>query len=175
MFMMALNYYFGILSVSDLCQHRFIVIFVLFSCSYMHFHSLNSSFGSIVVILVHIARTCLLWTIRSRLFAIIKSFQHPRVRTRFWQQKVVLENATVALGLWGCLGEFGRPIILQVLHEPGLGFVHNIIVMGSALFSWVVESGGGSVSVAVRTESTVIEVIFVCLLLFLSIDRASSI
>jgi hypothetical protein len=116
--------------------------------SYMHFHSLNSSFGPVVVILVHIARTrYLLWTIRCRLFAIIKRFQHPSVGTRFWQQEVVLENATVALGLRGSLGEFGRPIILQVLHESGLGFVHNIIVMGSALFRWVVEPGGGCIGV----------------------------
>ena len=114
----------------------------------MHFHSLNSSFGPIVIILVHIVGTrYLLRTIGSRLFAIIKGFQHPCVWTRFWQQEVILENASVTLGLRGCLGEFRRPIILKVLHEPGLGFVHYIIVMWSALFSWVVEPGGRSVAI----------------------------
>jgi hypothetical protein len=166
----------GIFSVSDLLSHRFIVVFVLFCSSYMHFHSLNSSFGSIVVILVHIARTrYLLRTIRSRLFAIIKGFQHPSIGTRFWQQEIVLENTSVALGLRSSLGEFWRPIILEVLHEPGLGFVHYIIVMGSALFRWVVEAGVGCVGVL--TEATVVQVSFVglILLLFLSIDRASTI
>lgn len=105
----------------------------------MHFHSLNSSFCPVVVILVHIARTrYLLWTVGSRLFAIIKGFQHPSVGTRFWQQEVVLEYTTVTVATLperGCLGEFRRPIILKVLHESGLGgFVHCIIVMGSPLF-----------------------------------------
>jgi hypothetical protein len=141
----------------------------------MHFHPLNCSFGAIVVILVHISRTSLLlWAITSRLFAIIEGFKHPSVGTGFWQQEVILENASVTLGLSSCLGEFGRPIILHVLHETGLGFVHNIIVMGSALLRWVVEAGGGCVGVS--TEGAVVQVSFVALvLLVLAIDRASPI
>ena len=76
----------------------------------MHFKPLHLSFFAIVIILVHIPRH-LLRTIWGRLFAIIKSFQHPCVGTCFGQQEVVLENAIVMSRLLVRV-ELSRSIIL---------------------------------------------------------------
>ena len=138
----------------------------------MHFHPLDSSFCAIGGVLVRIASSHLLRTIRSRLFAIIEGLQHARVGTSFGQQEVVLENASTGLLLWGSLSEFWRSVILQVLHETGLSFVHNIIVMRSALFRWVVEPRGSCVRVG--AEAAVVQICFL-ILLFLSCDGSSSV
>ena len=103
----------------------------------MHFHALDGSFRA-VVILIHIA-SHLLWTVGSWLFAIIKCLEHPCVGTRLGQQEVVLEYAVASLSRLLLRCKLGWSIILQVLHEPRLGFVHNIIVMGSALLWGVVK------------------------------------
>lgn len=123
--------------------------------SYMHFHSLDCSLSPIriivVVILVYVC-SVYLWPIRRRLLAIIESFQHSGVGTRFRQQEVVLKNSIV-LRLLSLLliAEFSRPIILQVLHETSLSFVHNIIVMRCPLLRRVVESRSGRI--CARTET----------------------
>lgn len=138
----------------------------------MHFHALNCSFCPVVVILIHIS-SLLLGTVRGRLFAIIKSLQHSCVGTRFWQQEVVLEYSVVLS--WGSLLlvlEFRRSIILQVLHEARLGFVHNIIVMGSALLWRIVKAR--SCCVRTRAKAGVVHVGFVLVILCLSTNDGPS-
>ena len=93
-------------------------IFVLKHCtvallSYVHLHTLNSSFrpirvlhlGWVTMLSVYmiwyvaepIGSTLVLCASTRRLFTIIESFQHTRIWTCFWQQEIVLKDAVVAL------------------------------------------------------------------------------
>jgi hypothetical protein len=115
-------------------------IYLLFDClyhSYVHFHALNSSFGAIAIILVHISRH-LLGTIGGRLFAIIKGLEHSCVGTGLWQQEVVLEHTVILSRLLPSV-ELGWSIVLQILHEARMGLIHNIIVVRSGLLWRVVK------------------------------------
>lgn len=81
--------------------------------SYVHFHALDRSLSS-VVILVDVASHLL---IASRLFAIIKSFQHSCVGTCLRQKEIILENSIAILSRLLLVMEFSWSIILEVLHE----------------------------------------------------------
>ena len=118
----------------------------------MHFHSLNGPFCAVTpgIILIHITRHLSLWATR-RLFAIIKGLEHPRIRTGFRKQKVILEYTILRILCLSTVAKFGRSIILKVLHEARLGLIHNISVMRRALLRWIVEAGGRGIGT--RTEA----------------------
>jgi hypothetical protein len=69
--------------------------------------------------------------------------------------------------------EFRRSIILKILHEARLGFVHNIIAMGSALFRRIVKAR--SCLVMTLANAGVVHVGIVLILFCLSRDGASSV
>jgi hypothetical protein len=69
--------------------------------------------------------------------------------------------------------EFGWSIILEILHEPRLGFIHNIIVMRSALLRRVVEAR--SCLIGTCAEARGVHLPLVLILFTLASNRSSSI
>ena len=122
--------------------------------SYVHFHSLYGSLGTIITIIrlvmrvginvLRHTRSCLLVCYVSHLswlFTIIKSFEHSSIGTSFGKYEVVLENAILSLTNLGTIDWTNDlwSIILKVLHETSLSIVHDIL-RRILLFIWVVES-----------------------------------
>ena len=127
--------------------------------SYVHFHSLYGSLGTIITIICLIMRVGInvLWHTGSSLlvcyishlswlFTIIKSFEHSSIRASFRKYEVVLENAILSLTNLGTIDWTNDlwSIILKVLHETSLSIVHDIL-RRILLFIWVVESWCSSV------------------------------
>ena len=93
----------------------------------------------------------------SWLFTIIESFQHSSIGASLWKYEVVLEYAVLAANLstidWA---NYFWSIILKILHESGLGVVHDILRRLSLLV-WVVESWCSGVGSS--AEATLIHLI----------------
>ena len=125
--------------------------------SYVHFHSLYGSLGTIIAIICLIMRmriNVLGHMVRTRssllvshishlswLFTIIKSFEHSSIGTTFRKYKVILEDAVLSLTNLGTIdwsNDFGS-IILEVLHETSLSIVHYVL-RRILLFVWIIES-----------------------------------
>jgi hypothetical protein len=131
---------------------------VVFMCSYMHFHSLYCSLCTIITIICLVMTMLInivlilttIWTLvgnmshLSWLFTIIECLQHASIWTSLRQYEVVLEDtiSILSLGLstidWA---NYFWSIILQVLHESGLSVIHSILRwMMTVLLVGVVES-----------------------------------